>query len=116
MFLGYRLRMLRKSKAMSQEDLGRKLGVSKVSISGYEKGIRVPSMETLMAMLKIFDVSADYMLGRDLNIACEKEDNMLVFSTSDVDIIDSLRKKPKLYNQIAQNPDRFFDILMKNDI
>ena len=51
MFLGYRLQQLRKSREMSQQDLGRELGVSKVSISGYEKGNRIPSMEVLIKIL-----------------------------------------------------------------
>ena len=54
MFLGYRLRELRKEKNMSQEDLGKILGVTKVSVSGYEKGTRTPSMDILINMLDIF--------------------------------------------------------------
>ena len=36
MILGYRLRELRKENRMSQDDLGKLLGVTKVSISGYD--------------------------------------------------------------------------------
>ena len=113
MFLGYRLRQLRKSRAMSQEDLGRALGVSKVSISGYEKGTRMPSMDVLLSILRMFDVSADYMLGRDLDVVCEGNNSVFLFSKLDVDIINALRKKPQLYNRIAKNPERFFEGITK---
>ena len=113
MFLGYRLQQLRKSKAMSQQDLGRELGVSKVSISGYEKGNRVPSMEVLLKILKLFDISADYMLGREINIVCEADNSMQYFSKGDVDIINVIHEKPQLYNKIAKNPKRFFDGITK---
>ena len=113
MFLGYRLKQLRKSKAMSQEQLGKVLGVSKVSVSGYEKGTRMPSMEVLLKILGIFDVSADYMLGRDLNVVCEDDGKTVLFSRNDVLIITTIRKKPKLYNKIAGNPERFFDGIAK---
>ena len=62
MILGYRLRELRKENKMSQEDLGKLLGVTKVSISGYENGTRVPSLDILQGILDVFGVSADYLL------------------------------------------------------
>lgn len=60
-----RLRMLRKSKGLTQEELGRKVNVTKVSISGYESGNRTPDMDTLKALADALDVSVDYLLGRD---------------------------------------------------
>ena len=114
MFLGYRLRLLRKQYGLSQGDLGKLLGVSKVSISGYEKGIRVPSMEILLTILKVFNVSADYILGRELNVICEGEDNMsLLLASSDVEIINEIRNRPKLYSKIANDPKRFFNSIEK---
>ena len=113
MFLGYRLRLLRKSRAMSQDELGKALGVSKVSISGYENGVRIPSMEVLLKILSVFNVSADYMLGRDLTAVCEDDNTEVVLSTKDIDILHSLKKKPTLYNKIADNPKRFFETNVK---
>jgi len=115
MFLGYRLRELRKEKNLSQEDLGKILGVTKVSVSGYEKGTRVPSMETLNNILDIFMVSADYLLGREINAVCE-EDNVLVsLSLGDIEIIRELRSRPALYNEFVSNPKRFLNINIKKN-
>ncbi len=114
MFLGYRLRELRRSRSWSQTDLGNKLGVSKVSVSGYEKGTRVPSMDILLMIIKLFDVSADYMLGRDLNLVMEEDENEpFSISNKDVEIIKEIKKNPKLYNTIAVNPNKFFEAAQK---
>ena len=117
MFLGYRLKLLRKQNGLSQGELGKLLGVSKVSISGYEKGTRIPSMDVLLMILRVFNVSADYMLGRELSVVCESEDNLtMILSSNDVNIIREIRNRPVLYGKIAEDPKRFFDALSKNNI
>ncbi len=114
MILGYRLKILRREKGLSQDDLGKLIGVSKVSVSGYEKGTRVPSMEIFLKLLKVFEISADYILGRELNVVCESDDNIkLQLSSSDIQIIRELRTKPILYCEIASDPRRFFTNLTK---
>lgn len=62
--LGKRLKTLRKEKNLTQEELGRKINVTKVSISGYENNNRSPDTETLQNIADFFDVSVDYLLGR----------------------------------------------------
>ena len=117
MFLGYRLKLLRKQNGLSQTDLGNLLGVSKVSISNYEKGERIPSLEVLLMILKVFNVSADYMLGRELNVVCESEENLtLILSTNDINILREIRSRPVLYGKIVEDPKRFFDNILKNKI
>ena len=117
MILGYRLRELRKENRMSQADLGKLLGVTKVSISGYENGTRKPSLSLLNNILDIFGVSADYMLGRELNVVCE-DDGMvsMMLSTTDIEIIKEIRSDSELFNSIASNPKRFFSMIVKKNI
>ena len=117
MFLGYRLRLLRKKNKLSQQSLGNLLGVSKVSISNYEKGARVPSLDVLLMILKVFNVSADYMLGRELNVVSDSEENLtVVLSTNDINIIREIRSRPILYGKIVEDPGRFFESIAKNII
>lgn len=59
-----RLKQLRSEHKLTQEQLGKKINVTKVSISGYENGNRTPDMETLQNLADVFDVSIDYLLGR----------------------------------------------------
>lgn len=117
MILGYRLRELRRENKMSQNDLGKLLGISKVSISGYENGTRIPSLEILTGILDIFGVSADYLLGRELNVVCEDDNNTIIsLSTSDIEIIREIRSNSELFNCIANNPKRFFSAITKKKI
>lgn len=59
-----RLKRLRLKHKLTQEQLGKKINVTKVSISGYENGTRSPDIETLQKIADVFDVSIDYLLGR----------------------------------------------------
>lgn len=64
MDFGTRLKELRLQKKLTQEELGKIVHVSKVSISGYERGGRNPDRETLTDLADYFGVSTDYLLGR----------------------------------------------------
>lgn len=117
MVLGCRIKELRKERHMSQEELGKLLGVTKVSISGYEKGIRVPSMEVMEKMLEVFNISADYLMGRELSAVCDGDESVSVMlALTDLEIIRELRRMPSLYNYIAAEPRRFFNSLYKKRI
>lgn len=59
----YQIKELRKEKNMSQEELGKRVGKSKVAICNYENGINFPSLDTLIALAKALDCSVDYLLG-----------------------------------------------------
>ena len=65
--LGKRIRALRKANRLSQVSLAAKLGVSKQSISNWENGNILPSIDMLIRIADVFSVSTDYLLGRDKN-------------------------------------------------
>mgnify|MGYP002709606753 CR=1 FL=1 len=46
--VGKRVKELRMKRGLSQEDLGTAVGVTKVSVCGYENGTRLPSLENLI--------------------------------------------------------------------
>lgn len=78
-----RLKSLRKERKLTQEALGEKINVTKVSISGYENGNRTPDTETLQKLADFFDVSTDYLLGRTYNPQIENNQ-----SKQDIDFND----------------------------
>lgn len=61
---GERISFLREAKGMTQEELAVKLGISRSSLSHYEKNRRKPDYVIISAMADIFHVSIDYLLGR----------------------------------------------------
>lgn len=58
-----RLKELREKCGLNQSDFAEKCGTSRGSISFYEKGERLPDIETIFNMAKHFNVSADYLIG-----------------------------------------------------
>lgn len=60
--LGARIAALRREVGLSQAQLALRLGISPSAMGMYEQGRREPSMETVVAMAKVFRVSTDYLL------------------------------------------------------
>ena len=59
------LKSLRKRRGLSQVKLADELGVSKSLIGYYETGERKPSFEALEEIADYFNVSLDYLTGKD---------------------------------------------------
>ncbi|RKJ41156.1 XRE family transcriptional regulator [Acutalibacter sp. 1XD8-33] len=59
-----RLKPLRQSMNLAQEQLACLLGVDRSTISSYESNMRQPSLDTLWRIADVFGVSTDYLLGR----------------------------------------------------
>lgn len=60
-----RLKELRTQRKLSQQELADKINLTKQTISQYERGVREPDYENLSALCDVFNVSTDYMLGKD---------------------------------------------------
>lgn len=59
-----RIKALRQNKDLSGEELGKLVGVSKVSVWQWENGINYPNNNILIKLSDLFGVSIDYLLGR----------------------------------------------------
>ncbi|MGN4665769.1 helix-turn-helix domain-containing protein [Bacillus cereus group sp. MYBK234-1] len=58
---GQNLKRLRKSRDLTQEQLGEQLNLSRNQINNYENAMFEPSMETLLQISSFFDVSLDLL-------------------------------------------------------
>lgn len=61
--LGVRLKELRRERNWTQGQVAERIGVTPSVISAYEIGIRLPSYEALLKLVRLYGVSADYLLG-----------------------------------------------------
>ncbi len=59
------LRLLRKEKGMSLKELASYFGTSPQVFSRYEREEHQPDFETIIKIADFFDVSIDYLLGRN---------------------------------------------------
>ncbi len=57
------LKRLRKARGMSQEQAAKALGLSRTTYTKYENGVHDPSVETLLKMSELFEVSVDMVVG-----------------------------------------------------
>ena len=74
MKLGNKILKLRKSKGISQEELGEKIGVTRQTISNWELGVTSPNPEQLKLLSHELNISIDEML--DNNISMNKTKNI----------------------------------------
>lgn len=63
MSIGERIRAYRESNKMSQEELGKKVGLSKNSIYLYEKGERIPQSDNLIKIADALHITPNLLLG-----------------------------------------------------
>ncbi len=96
--IGNRIKELRRSKDITQEEFAEYLGVSYQSVSRWENGVCYPDMELLPIMADFFGVTVDSLMGVDDAIEKEKVNRYLeefqnAISKGDVsDCIEIARK------------------------
>ena len=61
-----RLKELRESRKELQSEVAERIGVSRQAYGLYETGKRQPDLETLNKMADYFEVTVDYLLGRNI--------------------------------------------------
>lgn len=66
--LGIRINELRKCRSWSQVELASRLGITKQTVSNWENDNIQPSIEMLVRLARLFDVTTDYLLGLDNRI------------------------------------------------
>lgn len=89
------LKLARKAKGLSQEELAIKLNVVRQTISKWEQGLSIPDAEMLISISEVFDTPVSTFLGE--NLSESKEDDLKVISEK-LEIINlqlSQRKKEK---------------------
>lgn len=62
-----RIKELRISRKLSQQELADALKISKSSINMYERGEREPGLDLLEAIADFFNVDMDYLMGKSDN-------------------------------------------------
>ncbi|KNY25777.1 helix-turn-helix domain-containing protein [Pseudobacteroides cellulosolvens] len=66
---GLRIKKLRKINNMSQDDLGKLLGLGRTAIANWEANQTEPTGENIKKLAEIFKVTTDYLLGFKANFS-----------------------------------------------
>jgi HTH-type transcriptional regulator, competence development regulator len=99
--LGETIAKLRKEKGLSQYELADRLGFSRGKLSNYEQGSRQPDYDTLKKIADYFEVSIDFLLGREEKANTKK---------------DTLEEVNKLVKEYGIEQFGFFDIEKWKDL
>ena len=75
-----KIKALREQAGISQSQLAKKLDVTRSSVNAWEMGLSTPTTQYIVALAKLFHVSADYILG------LESEQTISLRSYSDAEI------------------------------
>ena len=109
--IGERIKVLRKRKHWTQDELAHHLEVAPSSVGSYERGARQPTIENIIRMSKYFNVSIDYLL-------CQTDDERTLteFKKEDSkDIKEFLRDQSVMFNGLELSDgdkQRVMDILI----
>ena len=84
--LGLRIKTMRMSRGLTQQQLAEMINQSQSSITMYETGRREPEMDVLEALADVFNVPMTaFMPQGDVDL-----------SASDVDVLEALHQNPRL--------------------
>ena len=99
---------------MTQKELGDAINVTKVSICCYEKGTRVPSLETLIDISNLFKVDLNYLIGNDTYVVSENNQSYgIKMSNEEIALIKELRKHIDIYLKLIDDPQRMLELIDK---
>ena len=90
------LKILRKNKGLSQEELSIKLHVVRQTVSKWESGLSVPDAEMLMTISEILEAPVSEILGESIE---EKEKNDLKVISEKLEVINeqlAMKQKQKM--------------------
>ena len=90
-----RLKELRKRRGLTQSELAKSLGVSSQTILNWENGIHEPNITQLIQLSNIFNVSVDYLIGRNKSTSEVDELCFQLEKISYSDLIDFIKEQLK---------------------
>lgn len=103
--LGERLRQIRSLNNYTMSELSQKLGITIQSLTSYERGNRLPSLDLLIKLADFYGISLDTLVGRDLS-----EQQFLSWNNVLELYPDAIRATPEIQELIE-----YYDDLSKKD-
>ncbi|MGM2820537.1 helix-turn-helix domain-containing protein [Bacillus cereus group sp. Bce001] len=100
------IRNLRKQKGITQKELAQSLQLSESTIGMYERNERQPDYNTLIRIADYFNVSTDFLLGRDFNVKEDRNNKELDQWLNDIKLAPS---------QTREELKRFWKFIMQEE-
>ena len=97
MNFGEKLKSLRTSQKLTQQQLADRIGVAKSVVSYYESGDRYPSYDVLVKIERIFHTTTDYLL----DVSKDSVIDVTGLSDEDIAVIRAVAEALKNKNERA---------------
>jgi len=81
--IGANIRALRKERGIRQSQLAGFFGVDQTAVSKWENGSHSMTVEHFFRLCDYFDVSADFLAGRDVDIARDDSERSILAACRD---------------------------------
>lgn len=88
---GLRMKELREKRGLSQKEAAHRLGISRATVSAYERNSKSPSIEVLEQMAILYHSSVDYILGLEHRTSLYIDDLAKSQQETVKDIVERLR-------------------------
>lgn len=109
--LGQRIKEARLAKGLSQAELGKLIGVSKVTICWYESNSRTPTLENFEKLIEVLEITADYALGREVSVVSEDSNYVVKIAKKDLEILSELKKHKSVYSKLYDDTIRTAELI-----
>lgn len=90
---GLRLKELREKKHLSQTLAAEKLGITRSTISAYERNTKTPRLETLIKIAVLYNSLVDYILGLSHQTNLYLDDVGTSQQRTIIDIVERLKQE-----------------------
>lgn len=108
--LAVRLRQLMYGSGTTQQELAEKTGCSRQAIAQYMDGSNAPNIDKLILIAEFFNVSIDYLVGKDKEQTEEELVQSIVNYTgldeNSIEALQTIKNSKKSINSITLNPPR----------
>lgn len=106
---GQKILEIRRQRSITQQELGKMIGVDKRVISKYEKGATVPSVKVALQIATALDTSLDYLMGSDKALFIDDNEVIQLLKNynslaDDVKLtVKNMLKALTIYNKVSES-------------
>ena len=83
MKLSEKIKIVRKARGYSQEELGKKVGVTRQTVFDWEKGNYEPNLDSMRFLTQELEVSFDTLLDEDIDLNDRRQLNIALKNLSE---------------------------------
>jgi transcriptional regulator with XRE-family HTH domain len=100
--IGEKIIQLRKQNRLSQSELAEKIEASRTIVGNYERNSNTPSIEMIIKIANVFNVSLDYLIGEGQLSTYDKE---VLKRIEDIEHLDQETRKNLFFliDNVIQN-------------